>query len=341
MLRLAIIGVGWAGSRQAEAVAELGRKIALAALVDNDPQHLATKAREFGVGKTYLDHREALADTEIDAVSICTPHPLHAPLAIAAAQAGKHILVEKPMAMDVAEATEMMSAAEAHGVTLYVAENAVYTPVARTLREIVASGRGIGELTYASFAGGFRAPEFGYPGRRAWLTTLEQGGTGTWMLHGIHSMAQLRYILGEVTTIYMREHKAPSFQRRDLEGTMSGLLTLESGVQVAVLQTCETRLRGDLAGYLFFGSEGVVRGTAEGYRLLGDGQQPSDLVPYPEGVPSSYALELEAFADAVAGVAMGPTDALSERRSLAVVQAGYESAQSGRPVILEERFGPL
>jgi UDP-N-acetylglucosamine 3-dehydrogenase len=341
MLRLAIMGVGWAGSRQAQAVAELARKVELAALVDNDAGHLAAKANEFGVGKTYTDYREALADPEIDAVSICAPHRLHAPLAIAAAQAGKHVLVEKPMAMDVAEATEMMAVAGAHGIILYVAENAAYTPLARTLRELVTTGRGIGELTYASLAGGFRAPEFGYPGRRAWLTTLEAGGTGTWMLHGIHSMAQLRYILGEVTAVYMREHKAPSFQRRDLEGTMSGLLTLESGVQVAVLQTCETRLRGELAGYLFYGSEGVVRGAAEGYQLLGDGQQSSELVPYPEETPSSYALEIEAFADAVAGVALGPTDAASERRSLAIVQAGYESAESGRPVVLEERFGPL
>ncbi|MFH1084501.1 MAG: Gfo/Idh/MocA family oxidoreductase, partial [Chloroflexota bacterium] len=104
MLRLAIVGVGWAGHRQALAVGELGRKVSLAALMDSDPAHLAVMARELGVARTFSDYRAALADPDIDAVSICTPHPLHAPMAIAAAQAGKHVLVEKPMATTVDEA---------------------------------------------------------------------------------------------------------------------------------------------------------------------------------------------------------------------------------------------
>ncbi|MFH1084151.1 MAG: Gfo/Idh/MocA family oxidoreductase, partial [Chloroflexota bacterium] len=284
----------------------------------------------------------ALADPDIDAVSICTPHPLHAPMAIAAAQAGKHVLVEKPMATTVDEATAMLAAARANRVTLYVAENAAYTPMARRLRQLVASGECIGELTHASYASGFRAPDFGYPGRRGWLTMPAEGGTGTWMLHGIHSMAQLRYILGEVRAVYMQEHKASSFRRREIEGTMSGLLTLESGVSVAVLQTSETRLRGDLRGYVLYGDAGIVRGLDEGYQAYdADGSAAGGLVPYGPEEPSAYALELEAFADAVAGVAPGPTDGLSERRSLAVVQAGYESAQTGRAIVLRERFGEI
>ena len=342
MLRLAIVGVGWAGSRQAQAVAELDRKVELVCLVDSDPEHLAAKAAEYGVKKTYTQLGDALADRDIDAVSICTPHALHGPLSIEAATAGKHILVEKPMAMSVEEASQMMAAAEANGVTLYVAENAVYTPMSRTLRDIVASGRTIGELTAASYVSGFRAPEFGYPGRRAWLTRLEQGGTGTWMLHGIHSMAQLRYIMGggagDVDTVYMREHKANSFRRRDLEGTVSGLLTLDSGVAVSVVQTCETRLSGELSGFILYGDQGLVRGTREGYQVLGLGQDAAPLVPYQEEDPSSYALEIEAFADAVAGLAEGPTSARSERRTLAVVQAGQESVASGQPVVLHQRF---
>ena len=344
MLRIAIIGVGWAGSRQAQAIRELGRKLTIECLVDNDPDHMATKARQLNVAKTYSDYHDALADPDVDAVSICLPHALHCPVALDALAAQKHVLCEKPLALTVAEATRMIEAAEANEVKLYVAENAVYTPMSKTLREIVSTGRHIGEMTFASMIMGFRAPRFDYPGRRVWLARLELGGTGTWMLHGIHSMAQLRYVLGEVDTVYMGEHKAGSYTRREIEGTMSGLLTLSSGVHVSVVQTCETRLTGDLRGYTIHGDRGSIRALHDTYEVF-DEQAGSDreshLLAYPEEALSSYAQEMEAFADYVAGVSVGPTTAEAERRSLAIVQAGYESAQSGEPIHLAERFGEL
>lgn len=344
MLRIAILGVGWAGTRQVKAVRELGKKVTVAALVDNHDEFLAKKSMELDVDKTYIDYRQALADPDIDAVSICLPHDLHAPVAIETAEAGKHILCEKPMATTVEEATRMMEAAEREGVSLYIAENAVYTSMARTLRDMVASGEHIGELTFASMVAGFHALDYGYSGRRSWLSTPEAGGSGTWLLHGIHSMAKLRYILGEVGTVYMGEHKASSFTREDLEGTMSGLLTLQSGVHISVAQSCETRLKGQLSGYRLYGDGGSVRAWQEGYQIFSHDLSEHELPPiraYEEQSLSSYALELEAFADYVAGISVGPTTAESERRSLAIVQAGYESAESGQPIDLRERFGEL
>jgi predicted dehydrogenase len=337
MLRTAIVGVGWAGTRQAQAIWELGRKVTLVCLVDNDLDHVRAKAGEWSVDKTYTDYDEALADPDIDAVSICTPHTLHCPMAVAAATSGKHVLVEKPMAMTVAEATQMIDAAHAHGVKLYVAESAVYTSMARTLREIVTTGRYVGELTAASLVAGFRAPQYGFSGRRAWLSTPELGGTGTWMLHGIHTMAQLRFVLGEVVTVYVRGHRASSFVRTDLEGTMSGLLTMASGIHVSIVQSPETRLKGSLRGYTLHGDRGSVRAWREAYEVFSD--QGTGVFAYPQDALSSYAQEIEAFADTVSGVAEGPTMAESERRSLAIVQAGYESARSGRPVDLDEIRG--
>ena len=161
------------------------------------------------------------------------------------------------------------------------------------------------------------------------------------MLHGIHSMAQLRYILGEVETVYVREHHASSFERNDLEGTMSGLLTMESGIHVSVVQTCETRLPHK--DYIIYGDKGVAYISSEGCEVYSSSAPdgPPHFFDYPEEALSDYAQEMEAFADYVAGVAVGPTTAESERRSLAIVQAGYESAQTGQPINLEKRFGPL
>ncbi|MCH8290697.1 Gfo/Idh/MocA family oxidoreductase [Candidatus Poribacteria bacterium] len=340
MLRIAIIGLGWAGTRHVEAIRELGRKITVDCLVDNDADHLKVQAEELGIPKTYTDFHDALADPDVDAVSICTPHNLHCPIALEAAAAKKHILCEKPMATTVADATRMIDAAEKSDVKLYVAENLPYTPMSKFLREVVRTGKHIGEMTFASVVNGFRAPQFGYPGRRAWLTTPEHGGTGTWMLHGIHSMAQLRFILGEVETIYMGEHKVNSFQRRDLEGTMSGLLTLESGVHVSVTQTCETRLPHNLRGYIIHGDAGSIIASQDRCDVF-SGADDAGIFNYPEDELSDYAQEMEAFADYVARLSVGPTTARSERKSLAIVQGGYESARSGQPVNLKTRFGEL
>ncbi len=342
MLRIAILGVGWAGTRHVEAIRELGRNMTVHCLVDSDADHLRTKAEELGVQRTYKDVGDALADPEVDAVSICLPHSLHCEVALAAARVGKHVLIEKPMALTVEEATRMIEVAEAVGVKLYVAENVPYSPMSAFLRETVRSGSYIGEMVAASVVKGFRGVPYGYHGRRAWLSTPEIGGTGTWMLHGIHSVAQLRFVLGEVETVYMGEHHARSFTPTGLEGTMSGLLTMKRGFRVALLQTCEVRLRGKLGGYVLHGDRGSIWASEEGCEVFSEelGERPVHL-NYPEAALSSYALEMDAFADYVTCGVEGPTTGRSERRSLAVVQAGYESVRSGQPVGLKARFGDL
>ena len=341
MLNIAVVGVGWAGERQVKAIRELDRKVRVACLVDNDPDFLAAKAAELDIEKTYTEYHAALADAEVDAVSICTPHKLHCPMARDAAAARKHILCEKPMALTVAEASNMIQAAEANDVRLYVAESMCYTPMSQTLKRIVETGQYIGELVAASYVGGFQARNFAYPGRRDWLTQPDKGGTGTWMLHGIHSVAQLRYVLGEVETVYMREHHAASFERRDIEGTMSGTLALARGVSVSVLQTCEVKLRGELPGYTLYGDRGILRATREGYMVFDNQGTAPERFVWTDAVLSEYAQEIEAFADYVAGIREGPTTGYTERRSLAVVQAGYESARSSEAINLTERFGEL
>jgi len=340
MLRMAVVGVGWAGSRQVEAIGELGRKVVVDCLVDPDVEFLRDKSAELGIKKTYTSLEETLRDEAVDAVSICSPHPFHCAQAIAAAEAGKHVLVEKPMAMDVAEATRMLAAAEAHAVRLYVAENASYMPMAKRLRQMVQRGEFVGELLSVSIIKGFRSPQYGYAGRRAWLAEPERGGRGTWTLHGIHTVGQMRYVLGEVQTVYMREHKGRAYQRGDVEGTMSGTLTLTSGVHVSLVQTAEIKLYGDLGGYVLHGDRGSVRAGEERFCVFNDEYDGVEMAYPPEEI-SSYAQELEAFADYVLEGVEGPTTGQMERRSLAVVEAGYESAATGVPVDLAQHFAAL
>ena len=343
MIRTAVIGVGWAGQRQVEASRELGKKIEVTCLVDTDGEYLEVKAKELGVEKTAVDYADVLEDPEIDAVSICTPHRFHRDQAIAAAEAGKHVLVEKPIALTVADATQMIEAAAKAGVRLYVAESEVYTPIVRWLREQVISGEYTGQIVSASYLSGFRADLFRYPGRREWLTRPELGGTGTWTLHGIHSMAKIRRIFGEVESVYLTEHHAQDFATPEIEGSMTGVLTMCSGIAVTVLQTCESKIPNTWNGFRLYGTEGILSAAAEGFSAYSftEGNAVGDrLLPYPTESLSPYAQELEAFADYIAGDVIGPTTAESERRTLAIIEAGYESAETGLPVPLS-KYGDL
>jgi predicted dehydrogenase len=344
-LRLAIVGAGWAGSRQADAATELGRDIEIVALVDSDREFLAERAAALRIRRTYDSLDQVLGVDEIDAVSICTPHSLHAEMAIASAGAGKHVLVEKPMAMTVIEAQRMADAADAAGVVLFVAESEVYRPYVRHLRNLVEQ-RTIGELTFAALVSGYRAPSPAYPGRRAWLTRPEEGGTGSWFLQGVHALSALRHVLGEVATVFVREHRTASWERPDLEATMSALLVLESGLDVWFVQTTETQVPRAIRGFQLYGERGVIIGGSDGYEHYrtgdaADGDSPVGQVErhtYPDPGLSAYALELESFARAVRGEPGGPTSGRSEIRTIAILEAGLESAKTGGPVDLRARF---
>lgn len=341
MLKLGIIGVGWAGTRQAEAVAELEGEVELRCLVDNDEAHLRAVARELGIANTHTDYREALADPELDAVSACLPHALHRPVAVEAANAGKHVLCEKPLAMTVAEGREMLRAADANGVKLYCAESAVYAPLPAALRALVSEGRHIGEMTAAVCVRGFRGLDYGYPGRRAWLGEPEQGGSGTWLLHGIHTVAVIRHVFGEVVSVFAREHKTHAFVRRDVEGTVCVVLGLAAGPSVHLIQTPETKVKGAAGGYTVYGTQGSVRAYGNTVELLADDGTVAEVITCPTPGLSSFAQEIRAFVQYVEDDVPGPTTGASELRSLAVVEAGYESMRTGKPINLPERYPDL
>jgi len=252
-VRVAIAGVGWAGTRHVEAIRELGRKLTVECLVDYDADFLREKSAELGVEKTYGSVDDAISDTNVDVIAICLPHRDHCEVAIAAAESGRHVLVEKPMATTVEEATRMIAAAGHAGVTLFVAENLPYTSMSATLRRMVESGDPIGEVVSASIVTGFRAEQYGYPGRRAWLSTPEAGGGGQWLLNGIHMIAQLRYVFGEIEDVYLRHHHSSRVDRTDVEATLTGTLTTAAGYSIALMQSHEVYLSGGLGGLTVFG----------------------------------------------------------------------------------------
>jgi predicted dehydrogenase len=143
-IRVAIVGCG-----RISDLHELGYRgredARITAVCDTRKAEAAKKAKAWGVEKIYTDYHQVLEDREIDLVELLTPHHLHCPMTVQAAQAGKHISVQKPMALCAAEADEMIAAANKAGVTLRVYETFVYYPPAVKARQMIEAGE-IGDV---------------------------------------------------------------------------------------------------------------------------------------------------------------------------------------------------
>jgi UDP-N-acetylglucosamine 3-dehydrogenase len=141
---MAVIGLGWFGENHTQVLADMPG-VELAALCTRRPERLQEFADRFHVGKTYTDYRELLADPDIDAVSIVTHVNDHRDLAVAALQAGKHVLLEKPMAGTVEDCETILKAAKAAKGIFMVGHICRFDARVNLAKQAVAAGR-IGEI---------------------------------------------------------------------------------------------------------------------------------------------------------------------------------------------------
>ena len=135
-LKVGVVGAGViAQVMHLNYLRELSDRFEIVALCDISGENAVNNAQRYDISKTFTDWREMLENADIDAVFILTSGS-HAPIAIAAAKAGKHVLVEKPMCFSVAEGLEMKAAADEAGVTLMVAYPKRYDPAYERFREV-------------------------------------------------------------------------------------------------------------------------------------------------------------------------------------------------------------
>jgi D-xylose 1-dehydrogenase (NADP+, D-xylono-1,5-lactone-forming) len=160
----------------------------LLALSSRDPATARTWAGEFGVPRAYGTYRELLDDPDVDAVYIPLPNELHRPWTLAAADAGKHVLCEKPLALDVAEAGEMVAHCRARGVVLMEAFMWRHQPRTAELRRLVAAGA-IGELRLVRSSFSFPIE----PGD--WRLDPSRGGGALWDV-GCYGLSTARLFAG-------------------------------------------------------------------------------------------------------------------------------------------------
>jgi predicted dehydrogenase len=221
--------------------------------VSRAQSHLAESfAHEFGAHRWYASWQELLLDREIEAVYIATPVHLHEPQTIAAAEAGKHVLCEKPMALNVDECARMIDACRVNHVKLGVAYYRHFYPAITRIKAIIASGE-IGKPILAQInAFEWFNPPPNHP--RAWLIDGDRAGGGPMFDFGCHRIEVLLHLLGQI-----KEVKGVSERvlfDREVEDTAAALFVFASGA-CGILSVSHAALEPQ-DNLQIFGSKGSV-----------------------------------------------------------------------------------
>ena len=293
-------------------------------------------AREFGARRVYDTFDELLADPEVEAVDLCTPNALHAPMAIAAARAGKHVLVEKPMALTLTEADAMIGAARESGVLLMVAHNLRYVPVYEQIKRIVAEGV-IGRPFSARGSFMHAGPDEFWGADSEWFWDAAQAGGGSLFDMGIHMIDLLRWFIGrpvtEVTAMTARVFKPTPFDDNAMvtmrfEGDV--LAAMQSSWSARPFPDRHVLIHGEL-GHVHMG-----RSTAEPLVVNLKGEDGDRVIPWE--IPKRDA-PYNPFVEFIRCIRTGDTPRTSAeegRATLAVTLAAYESAQTRQVVRVGE-----
>jgi predicted dehydrogenase len=314
---IGLVGLGRHGSRYARHLLEGTPGCHLAAVSRQD----ADAGRAFAERHGLLfvpDWRELVTCEEVDAVVVVTPPALNREICLAAVRAGKPLLIEKPLALTVADAMEMVRAARDAGITLMTAQTLRFTPVLARLRDRLA---GVGPLEYLVLA--MRAER---PPHR-WLGDPDQAGGGVLLEIGIHLLDLIRFLTGVEAVEAVADLEQRHTSR--VEDLALARFRLSNGVscyvevsRVSGGRVCRVEAIGG-AGQLIADVDRSLLTRIEGRT-----------VAETEAVPDrpTVIMVLEAFAKSLSTGAPVPVSGEDGLRAVAMADACYRAAREGRPV---------
>jgi len=228
----AVLGAGMIAEYHAQAIAANAENGArLVAVGHYDPRRFAEIERRFGV--PCRAESELLTDPQIDVLCICTPSGQHAGQAIAAARAGKHVLVEKPIATRMEDADAMIATCQQNRVTLGVAFQSRTKPVFQRIHAAIQAGE-LGELTL----GLVNLPYYraqSYYDQAAWRGTWALDGGGVLMNQGIHQVDLLAWYMGD--PVEVNAHALTLGRQIEVEDTLCASLRFTNGALAAINAT--------------------------------------------------------------------------------------------------------
>ncbi len=335
-LNVALVGCGIISGAHIEAFRKHADRARLAACCDTDLSRAQAAAEMAGpemAARAVTDYAALLADPEIEAVDLCLPHHLHRDLTLQAANAGKHILCEKPLALTLADCDAMAASALENSVVLMHGENMRTSEVAERAAELLQAGR-VGTIvglqaTYAHW----QSQEL----NKDWRTRPAESGGGHLMDGAIHFVDVMRHLGGEIVAV----HAMTARFRPELgaESEDTGVLNFRYAEgHLGQMFACHaSRGRGASSGLTVFGTEGCLSldafGGQRALMLFPQGQPPETILT-DSGWRETFTREIGHFLDVVQNGAALRSTPRDGRENVRVILAAYESARTGREVAL-------
>ena len=338
-LGIGVIGLGAAGALHAESYNAISNKAKIIVLCDKDKGCAESNAPIYGADAC-TSYRDILRRKDIDIIDICLPHHLHAKADIEAAEAGKHVLVEKPIATTLKDADDMIKAAKKAGVKFMVAENHAFIPAHMLAKEMVDQGK-IGRAFLA------KAYEIvgDVPVEYSWKTSPE--AVGSLLDMGVHRFFVLRWIMGEVKSVFAFAEKLACELETDNDDTAVIALKFKNGALGEVDLTCcavsEPTNRLEL-----YGTKGtIIEDHMWEQPLMYCSQQPGfetegwvkpevEHAPFPGYYGISFRNEVEHFVDCVLNDTQPKVTGEDGRAALNIALLAYKSAKTGKIVVINE-----
>ncbi|GHU97804.1 oxidoreductase [Clostridia bacterium] len=341
MMRFGIIGCGMISSWHVKAIAANADKGAVLTGVTDSNINLS---RKLGIetGARVFDHAEKLiCDANIDVVCICTPSGLHAALATAAVLAGKHIVVEKPMSLTVADGKKLIAACDKTGVKSAIISQLRFTENVKAVKKAITEER-LGKLVYgAADMKYYRSQE--YYDRGSWRGTKEMDGGGALMNQGIHGVDLLQYLMGGVRSIFARAKTL--IRKIEVEDTLTAVIEFGNGALGSITATTsvspgfnrKTEICGEY-GSIILDEDAIAVWNVKDYPLP-EGLRLGQPVGNTSSDPSAFGerghtLQIADLIDAVRENRPALTDCREGLKPVEIIAAAYESAEKRKEIIL-------
>ena len=340
-LRIGVIGLGM-GRAHAKGYKDDGRA-ELAALCDVNEQRLAAGAAEFGVAETYTDAGAMFRNARLDAVSIATPNKLHAPLTIAALQAGLHVLCEKPPAMSVRESERMVAAARRAKRNLMINFSFRFSEMSFALKKQVDAGV-VGDIYFGRSVWHRRR---GAPVGSGWFGNKALSGGGPLIDLGVHRLDLALWLMGYPEPVtasgsaynkVVGLHTSPKAPIYDVEDLACGLIRFDNGatlileaswaLNIADPEMMVTTLCGTKGGLTQKNVEGGYKFVAEIYTEEQGHLFTKKLDWSTCRVPSAYSEFVSSILEKRPPLATGEQGV----KVMKILEGIYRSAKSGREV---------
>lgn len=329
-MKIAFAGTGYINKVHAQAAQNLG--LELVAVVNHKADSMAEFGTRFGIARQYETVEALLKDGGVDALVISTPNYLHAPQSIAALKAGVHVMVEKPMAMNAAEAEQMNEAAEKSGALLMVAHCWRFDPDVLWLKEQSAKlGRILRTKGYGVHT---------HWGPSGWFTQKQYAGGGAMADMGIHALDTARFLLGDPKPVSVYAKIGTYYKDFDVDDTGVIIVEWDNGATSYIESGWwQTHSDGPEAATQLYGIEGFGQLFPTRVEIRNTKEERIDVVesgfkfPRDEHCPQSlYDDQLKYFVECVQKNKKPNPGGLEGLMNMKVVDAAYKSSRIGQVV---------